>query len=36
MARVLMIQNCNHDILEWVVVADPIQTLNPLFLNLMD
>jgi hypothetical protein len=36
MLRVLMVQNCNHDILGRVAVADPIQTLNPLFLRLKD
>jgi hypothetical protein len=36
MLKVIMVQNCNNDILEGLAVADPLQTQNPLFLSWRD
>jgi hypothetical protein len=36
MWKVLMVQNCDNDILEGLAVANPPQTQNPLFLSWKD
>jgi hypothetical protein len=36
MWKVLMVQNCDNDILEGLVVAKPPQTQNPLFFSWKD
>jgi hypothetical protein len=36
MWKVLMVQNCDNDILEGLAVANPLQIQNPLFLSWRD
>jgi hypothetical protein len=36
MWKMLMVQNCDNDILEGLAVADPPQIQNPLFLSWRD